>query len=93
MRTLADQWQVNASKAIAWAHELGWLMASELREYDIDISFAPVLDLDFGHSEIIGDRSFGRTPEMVEQLAGAFMSGMHEAGMAATGKHFQVTAG
>ena len=88
MRTLADQWQVNASKAIAWAHELGWLMASELREYDIDISFAPVLDLDFGHSEIIGDRSFGRTPAMVEQLAGAFMSGMHEAGMAATGKHF-----
>src|SRR6056300_490043 len=78
MRVFSEAWQDNPSKAVAWAHEFGWLMATELRDYDIDISFAPVLDLDYGHSEVIGDRSFGTDSEQVEALAGAFMSGMHE---------------
>jgi beta-N-acetylhexosaminidase len=63
-------------------------MATELRRFDIDISFAPVLDLDWGQSSVIGDRAFGADPEVVIQLAGGVMAGMHEAGMAATGKHF-----
>lgn len=88
MRMLSHAWQNDASYAIACSHEMGWLLATELRQYDIDLSFAPVLDLDYGHTEVVGDRSFGRSPECVEQLAGALMSGMHEAGMAATGKHF-----
>jgi len=67
---------------------LGELMADELRAYDIDISFAPVLDLDFGTSSVIGDRSFNARPRAVAELAGAFMDGMARAGMAATGKHF-----
>lgn len=74
------------------AHHLaelaGWLMAIELRSLDIDISFAPVLDVDCGISQIIGDRAFSMNTEEVIQLATAFMSGMHKAGMAATGKHF-----
>lgn len=88
MRRLSELWQTDASYAIACSHEMGWLLATELRQYDIDLSFAPVLDLDFGHTEVVGDRSFGRCPDRVEQLAGALMSGMHEAGMSATGKHF-----
>lgn len=88
MAVLGKRWQQDAKRTIAEAHELGWLLASELREYDIDLSFAPVLDLDFGHSSVIGDRAFAVSAEAVEQLAGALMSGMHEAGMAATGKHF-----
>jgi len=88
MAILGRHWQQDAKRAIAEAHELGWLMATELREYDIDLSFAPVLDLDLGVSEVIGDRAFASSPQAVEQLAGALMSGMHEAGMAATGKHF-----
>ncbi|MTI51687.1 MAG: beta-N-acetylhexosaminidase [Alcanivorax sp.] len=67
---------------------LGELMADELRAYDIDISFAPVLDLDFGTSSVIGDRSFNADPLAVTELAGAFIDGMARAGMAATGKHF-----
>ncbi len=88
MSVLGKRWQENPHRAIAQAHEIGWLLATELRQYDIDISFAPVLDLDWGHSSVIGDRAFGSTPEAVTELAGGVMAGMHEAGMAATGKHF-----
>lgn len=70
------------------ARELGWLMAAELRAVGIDFSFAPVLDLNFGVSSVIGDRAFGRTQEQVAQLAGAWMLGAREAGMISVGKHF-----
>jgi len=70
------------------ARELGWLMAAELRAVGIDFSFAPVLDLDFGVSNVIGDRAFAPTPDLVGQLAGAWMLGAREAGMVSVGKHF-----
>lgn len=67
---------------------LGWLMAVELVRYGVDISFAPVLDLNLVPSKVIGDRSLGSTPDVVSKLARAYIEGMHAAGMAATGKHF-----
>lgn len=70
------------------AHELGWLMAAELRAVGIDFSFAPVLDLDYGVSSVIGDRAFAAEPGAVAQLAGAWMMGAREAGMISVGKHF-----
>ncbi len=70
------------------AHELGWLMAAELRSAGVDFSFAPVLDLDYGVSEVIGDRAFGKTREQVTALAQAWMMGAREAGMISVGKHF-----
>jgi beta-N-acetylhexosaminidase len=70
------------------AETCGWLMAAELRALGIDFSFAPVLDLDFGKSTVIGDRAFHRNPEAVGELAISYMLGMRRAGMVATGKHF-----
>ncbi|MGB3134795.1 MAG: beta-N-acetylhexosaminidase [Candidatus Macondimonas sp.] len=69
------------------AHELGWLMAVELRALDVDASFAPVLDL-AGNIEIIGARAFHADPAGVATLGRAYIAGMRDAGMGATGKHF-----
>lgn len=74
--------------ALQLCHDCGWLMASELACFDIDISFAPVLDRDYGISNVIGDRAFSAQPEALISLASAFISGMQEAGMSSTGKHF-----
>ena len=70
------------------AHEMGWLMAAELRALGVDFSFAPVLDLNHGVSSVIGDRAFAAGAETVSQLAGAWMLGAREAGMVSIGKHF-----
>lgn len=88
MAALAREASRDAPEAERQARQLGRLMAEELLQYGLDISFAPVLDLDHGVSEVIGDRSFGATPEQVIRLAGAWIAGMKAAGMAATGKHF-----
>ena len=88
MAALAATYQDDPDEGVTQARALGSLMATELVDCGIDISFAPVLDLDFGHSSVIGDRSFGATAAQVVALAGAFIDGMAAAGMAATGKHF-----
>ena len=66
----------------------GWLMASELRSIGIDFSFAPILDLNYGVSQVIGDRAFHKDPEAVSILATKYIQGMRNAGMQAVGKHF-----
>jgi beta-N-acetylhexosaminidase len=78
----------DTAKALERAASAGWLMASELLALGVDFSFAPVLDVDCGISEIIGDRAFSDRPEIVAEMALAFRSGMNRAGMAAVGKHF-----
>ncbi|MBL4799192.1 MAG: beta-N-acetylhexosaminidase [Oleispira sp.] len=88
MRKLGDAYAIDADKASKQAFSLGWLMAAELIHHGIDISFAPVLDLDFGRSSIIGNRAFAAEPQQVLILSQAFIKGMAEAGMSATAKHF-----
>jgi beta-N-acetylhexosaminidase len=65
-----------------------WLMAAELRASDVDLSFAPVVDLDLGLSSVIGDRAFHADPAVVAELARAWVLGMRRAGMGACAKHF-----
>ncbi len=78
----------NSKSARKTAQSVGWLMAAELRAVGIDFSFAPVLDLGHGNSKVIGDRAFHKSPAVVSELAYSWMLGVHEAGMAAVGKHF-----
>ena len=75
-------------QAATLAEAAAWLMATEMLACGIDISFAPVLDLDYRRSQVIGDRSLGGDPQQVAYLARAYIGGLHQAGMAATGKHF-----
>ena len=81
-------WNHSPRHARELAGTLGWLMASEVLAVGVDLSFAPVLDLDRGISSVIGDRAFHRRPDVVAELALAWQRGMHRAGMASTGKHF-----
>lgn len=80
-----DQDSVSACLA---ASDCGWLMATELLAAGVDLSLAPVLDLNKGLSSVIGDRAFHGDANAVIELTTAFIQGMHAAGMASTGKHF-----
>ena len=77
----------DAGAALALAREHAWLMASEIRATGVDMSFAPVIDLERGN-RAIGNRAFSPDPQVVAAFARAYVEGMHEAGMAATLKHF-----
>jgi beta-N-acetylhexosaminidase len=87
-RRIGHEFDLNARAGLTLARSLGWLMAAELRAHGVDISFAPCVDLDHGLSEVIGDRAFHASPDVVGQLAAAWVHGMRDAGMAATAKHF-----
>jgi len=88
MRRLGRQYDGDSEEAVALAKTAGWLIASELRAMNIDLSFTPCVDLDWGVSEIIGNRAFHRNPDVVAELASAFCNGLRSAGMAAVAKHF-----
>ena len=86
--SLGKLYQKNQGEALLLARKAGWLMAAEVRAVGIDFSFAPVLDLDYGVSQVIGDRAFHRDPTIVAKLAEAYIKGMRDTGMSSTGKHF-----
>jgi beta-N-acetylhexosaminidase len=88
LRRIGHEYDANHAAGLALAREHGWLMAAELRAHGIDLSFAPVVDLDYGVSEVIGDRAFHTRAAAVGDLAVAYMHGMRDAGMIATAKHF-----
>ncbi len=88
MRSLGERWASDAGKASALAESAGYVIAVELRSHGVDFSFAPVLDVDFGSSSIIGDRAFSDDPAAIAALAGAFIAGLAVGGAASVGKHF-----
>jgi beta-N-acetylhexosaminidase len=88
MRVIGQAYRRDAEGAARLARQAGWLIASELRAVGVDLCFAPCVDLDWGVSEIIGDRSFARRPQVVAELAAHFARGLRSAGMGAVAKHF-----
>ncbi len=88
MRALGELWMKDAMAAQDAASACGHVLAAELRACGVDLSFAPVLDLDHGSSGVIGDRAFHRDARVATMLAKAVAHGMLRAGMAHCGKHF-----
>ena len=88
MRMLGELWMDDAMRATQVATACGYVLATELRACGVDFSFTPVLDLDYGESSVIGDRSFHRDPRVVALLAKSLMHGLLQAGMGSCGKHF-----
>ena len=88
MRTLGELWMKDAMAATDAASAAGHVLAAELRACGVDLSFAPVLDLDYGASSVIGDRAFHRDARVATLLAKSVAHGMLRAGMAHCGKHF-----
>jgi beta-N-acetylhexosaminidase len=95
MRLFGEMWLAEggregepAMQAMSAATAAGYVLGAELRACGVDFSFTPVLDLDFGASSVIGDRSFHRDPRIVTLLARCLMQGLLQAGVANCGKHF-----
>ena len=88
MRAIGQVWDSHPQLARRLARDAGYIIGAELRAVGVDFSFAPVLDLDYGNSGVIGDRAFHRNPQAVSDLAHALVLGQHEPGMSAVGKHF-----
>ena len=88
MRVIGRQFRTDSKNALALARQAGWMIAAELRACGIDLCFAPCVDLDWGVSDIIGDRAFHARAEVVAELAAEFSRGLRSAGMAAVAKHF-----
>jgi len=88
MRLLGERWDADPAQARTLAEATGYVVAVELRSHGVDFSFAPVLDVDFGSSSVIGDRAFSEEPAVIAALAGAFVAGLTAGGTASVGKHF-----
>lgn len=88
MDTLGKIYKKNSQLGINTSIALAEIMAEELISVGVDFSFAPVLDINFGNSQIIGNRAFSANPQDVLDLAKAFNQGLHNAGMPSVGKHF-----
>ena len=83
-----ELWQENKQTAPISAYQSAFTMASELVDVGVDFSFAPVFDVTSQSSDVIGDRCFHHDPNVASELLGAYIDGMHAAGMVAIAKHF-----
>src|SRR3954465_2231392 len=88
MRTLGRQWDRDRQKGRELASSIGYVIASELGAHGVDFSFAPVLDLDYGGSSVIGDRALHFDPTAVGVLGACLVRGFAQGGVAAVAKHF-----
>ncbi|MCP1660666.1 beta-N-acetylhexosaminidase [Neisseria perflava] len=89
MNVLGEIWDdISPAAAREKAEQVGWVLATELSACGVDLSFTPVLDLDWGQCAVIGNRSFHRNADIVTELALALQRGLNKGGMKSCGKHF-----
>lgn len=88
MGELGVLWDQDEGAARRAARQVGHVLAAELRAHGVDLSFAPVLDMDYGRSSVIGDRAFHKDPHVIAELALALAQGLKQGGMSSVGKHF-----
>ena len=88
MRELGKLFDRDPAQGIAAARGCGFVMGSELQAHGVDFSFAPVLDVDYGESGVIGDRALHSDPNVIAVLAEALQAGLNASGMMSVGKHF-----
>lgn len=88
MAQLAAGYEEDPQAIQQQCQDAGWLLGMEMAACGLDVTFAPVLDVDGGDFTVIGDRSLSSDPQVVTQLGSAFISGLHDAGMVAVGKHY-----
>lgn len=88
MRAIGALAARDSAGGLSAAREIGWLLASELAQVGVDMPLAPVVDLDYGASTVIGDRAFSGDAATVGALAQALGEGLRDAGSASTAKHF-----
>ena len=88
MREFGELWMRDAMRAVDAATSAGYVLGAELRACGVELSYTPVVDLDHGRSQVVGDRAFHRDPRVVAILAQALSMGLLRAGMANCGKHF-----
>jgi beta-N-acetylhexosaminidase len=88
MRDFGELWMRDAMRAVDAATSAGYVLGAELRACGVELSYTPVVDLDHGRSQVVGDRAFHRDPRVVAILAQALSTGLLRAGMANCGKHF-----
>jgi beta-N-acetylhexosaminidase len=87
-QSFGDHWSEDKQAAPVAAYQSAYTMASELIEVGVDFSFAPVFDVTSRESKVIGDRCFHSDASAATELLGAYIDGMHAAGMVAIAKHF-----
>jgi beta-N-acetylhexosaminidase len=88
MRAFGELWMTDAMRAVDAALSAGYVLGAELRACGVELSYTPVVDLDHGRSEVVGDRAFHRDPRVVAMLAQSLMLGLLRSGMNNCGKHF-----
>lgn len=85
---IAAIYEANSEQGLQLAQHIGWMIAASMRSLGVDMSYLPVLDLDYKVNEVIGTRSYGKDPEVVTTLAKAVLKGLHQMGVPGVFKHF-----
>ena len=87
--TFPNMMEIGNTENPLQAYEVGKTIGGYLRDLGFNLDFAPVADVATNPmNPVIGERSFGRDPELVSDMVAAEVKGMQEQGVSAVIKHF-----